>query len=261
MGELLRPPPPRTWRERLAARTAAVSPSRVASGAGAVLLVAVTAWWLLRPGALPVEAGLPRAGAPSPTAAPTPPSAASGAPTPSPSSSPSRAAGDPAAGGTPAGGTPAGGLAAEELVVQAAGAVVRPGVYRLPGGARVRDLVDAAGGPMPEADLDRVALAARLTDGQRVLVPRRGDPAAGAPPPVAGDPAAGAAATDPVGPLDLNAASAGELDRLPGVGPATAAAIVAHRDRLGPFRSVDELTEVPGIGPAKLAALRDLVRV
>lgn len=236
MGELLRPPPPRTWRERLAARTAAVTPGRVATGAGAVLLVGVTSWWLLRPGRLPVEATLPRA---------TASTAATGS-------------GAPSSVAPPVG--PSSTVAAAPLVVQAAGAVVRPGVYRLPDGARVADLVDAAGGPAPDADLDRVALAARLVDGQRVAVPRQGEPADVAP--VAGAPGTAAApGSTPVGPVDLNRATAADLERLPGVGPATATAIVAYRDRQGPFRSVDDLTEVPGIGPAKLAALRDLVTV
>lgn len=227
MGELLRPPPPRSWRDRAASRLAAVTPARVASGAGAVLLVAVTAWWLLRPGRLPVEAALPRASTSLATSRPAAPATTAGAP-PAP------------------------------LVVQAAGAVARPGVYRLADGARVSDLVDAAGGPAADADLDRVALAAKLVDGQRVAVPRRGEPAV--PAEATGGPAApGATVAD--GPVDLNLATVVDLDRLPGVGPATAAAIVAYRERQGAFRSVDELTDVPGIGPSKLAALRDLVTV
>jgi competence protein ComEA len=231
MGELLRPPPPRSWRDRVAARLTVVTPARVASGAGAVLLVAVTAWWLLRPGRLPVEASLPRASTPVASAR-------------------SASSTSPAAASTT--------VPAAPLVVQAAGAVARPGVYRLPDGARVADLVDAAGGPAVDADLDRVALAARLVDGQRVAVPRRGEPTAAEP--SSGVPA-GAVTTVAAGPVDLNAATVDDLDRLPGVGPATAAAIVAYRERQGPFRSVDELTEVPGIGPSKLAALRDLVTV
>ena len=238
MGDLLRPPPPRSGRERLAARWAALSPARVASAAGAVLLVAVTAWWLLRPGRLPVEAALPRAGA--------------------------SAAGTTAGAARSAAGTgaiPTAGVAttaAPALVVQAAGAVAHPGVYRLGAGARVADLVQAAGGPTADGDVERVALAARLVDGQRVVVPRVGQALA------AGDaPSGGPAETTGAGagvPVDLNQATAADLDRLPGVGPATAAAIVAYRDKHGRFRSVDDLGEVPGIGPAKLAALRDLVR-
>lgn len=234
MGELLRPQPPRPWRERLAARLGAITVGRLASGAGAVLLVAVTAWWLLRPGRLPVEATLPRAVTTSAVRT------GSGAAT------------------TSAGGPPT--TSAAAIVVQAAGAVQHPGVYRLPAGARVADLVDAAGGPAGDADVDLVALAAKLIDGQRVAVPHRGDPVTAAPGPPGGD-TPGAASAVVAGPVDLNAATMQDLDRLPGVGPATAKAIVAYRDRHGRFTSVDELTEVPGIGPAKLDALRPLVTV
>ena len=244
MGDLLRPPPPRTWRSRLAARwgawCASMSPARLATGAGAVLLVAVTAWWLLRPGRLPVEASLPRAGASS-----TAPRGAG-----------ARASAAAAPGQAPGGATEGPPTTLGALVVQAAGAVVHPGVYRLADGARVADLVAAAGGPAADADVERVPLAARLADGQRVSVPRLGQPSD-----PAATPATGGAATGRVaGPIDLNAADVADLDTLPGVGPATAAAIVAYRDKHGRFRSVDDLGDVPGIGPAKLAALRDLVR-
>ena len=137
--------------------------------------------------------------------------------------------------------------------------MARPGVYRLDDGARVADLVAEAGGPTPEAHLDAVALASKLVDGQRVYVPRVGEvvPAA-----VGSDPAAvGPPAPSPASPLDLNTATAEQLDQLPSVGPATAAAIVAHRDRNGPFRSVEALLEVRGIGPVRLDELRPLVRV
>ena len=149
------------------------------------------------------------------------------------------------------------------LVVQAAGAVVRPGVYHLDAGSRVGDLVDQAGGVTPDADVDRVNLAAPLADGVRVWVPRRGE--SDPPSEVTG---AGSGGTDgtggsdaPAPPVDLNTASADELEALPGVGPATAAAILDYRRRNGPFKTIDELAEVRGIGDAKLAQLRDLVRV
>jgi competence protein ComEA len=144
-----------------------------------------------------------------------------------------------------------------ELVVHAAGAVAGPGVHHLPAGSRVADLLAAAGGATPDADLDRVNLAAPLVDGGQVWFPRVGEPSPAAP-------AGGALPATPsaeAGPVDLNTASADELDTLPGVGPATAAAIIEHREGHGPFRSVEELLEVPGIGEAKLAQLRDLVRV
>jgi competence protein ComEA len=147
------------------------------------------------------------------------------------------------------------------LVVHAAGAVAVPGVHRLPAGSRVEDLLAVAGGPAADADLDRVNLAAPVTDGQRVWIPRVGE---ATPPAVAtGSPAATGteAGGEPDGPIDLNTATAEQLDTLPGVGPATAAAIIEHRERHGPFRAVDDLLDVPGIGDAKLAQLRDLVTV
>jgi competence protein ComEA len=152
-------------------------------------------------------------------------------------------------------------LAPVEVVVQVAGAVAHPGVYRLAEGARVVDLVEAAGGALADADLQALALAGRLTDGQRVQVPRQGEVL---PPSVLGvaagaDSAGGASA--PVVPVDLNVATMAELDTLPGIGPTTAQAILTHRERNGPFRTVDDLADVQGIGPARLEALRELVRV
>lgn len=140
------------------------------------------------------------------------------------------------------------------VVVHVAGAVVAPGVQRLPAGARVIDAVDAAGGFRPDADPSRINLAAELVDGTQVYVPAVGE---AAPPSAAG---AGVGGVDD-GLVDLNTADVEALDTLPGIGPATAAAIVEHRERNGPFTSVDELLDVRGIGQAKLAQLRDLVRV
>ena len=169
---------------------------------------------------------------------------------------------DPAAAPTTAGAGGADPRRAEETVtVHAAGALVRPGVYVLPAEARVADAVAAAGGPSPEADLDQLNLATRLVDGDRVYVPRKGEAIAAPPGPSPGSPAGGATATTRAQVLDLNAATAAQLEALPGVGPSLAAAIVEHRTRHGRFRSVDDLVDVPGIGPAKLAALRPLVRV
>ena len=140
---------------------------------------------------------------------------------------------------------------AEPVVVHVAGAVLSPGVYSLPEGARVEDALDAAGGALEDADLDQLNLAAPLPDGVQIRVPIVGEvlPA----PPSLG-------LSSPMeGPIDINRATEGQLDELPGVGPATAAAIVAWRDEYGPFASTEGLLDVPGIGPAKLAALADLV--
>jgi competence protein ComEA len=144
---------------------------------------------------------------------------------------------------------------ASVFVVHVAGAVSAPGVYDVRGPARVIDAIDAAGGPAPEAELDSLNLAAPLVDGQRVYVPVVGEIVAPA--------SDGSALADPSasGPIDLNTTNAAELEQLPGVGPATATAIIEHRDEHGPFASVDDLTDVRGIGPAKLEAIRDLVRV
>ncbi|MFP4512858.1 MAG: ComEA family DNA-binding protein [Acidimicrobiales bacterium] len=150
-----------------------------------------------------------------------------------------------------------------EVMVHAAGAVSHPGVYVLGDDARVGDLLAAAGGPAAGADLDRVNLAAPLSDGTRVYVPEVGEDE---PPSVlAGSESPGAesggAGTDPGTLIDLNRATATELERLPGIGPATASSIIEHRERHGPFARVDDLLSVRGIGDAKLAALRDLVHV
>jgi competence protein ComEA len=147
----------------------------------------------------------------------------------------------------------------EMVVVHAAGAVRAPGLYRLAKGARVADVLEAAGGVTDDADLDRVNLAALAGDSQRVFIPRRGAPVPATPGDLSpsGDP--GGNGIGQTGPVDLNTASAQELDALPGVGPATAAAIVSHREERGPFTSVDDLLDVRGIGAAKLEGLRGLV--
>jgi competence protein ComEA len=139
------------------------------------------------------------------------------------------------------------------LVVHVAGAVRRPGVYRLRAGARVADAVERAGGARRRADLGAVNLAAELQDGRQVLVPLR---AKGG---IAASTAGGA--TAPGVPLDLNTATVEQLDELDGIGPATAQQIVAYREEHGGFGSVEELDQVPGIGETRLAALRDKVRV
>jgi len=147
---------------------------------------------------------------------------------------------------------------AAQLVVQAAGAVAAPGVYTLAATARVNDLIAAAGGLAPDADPDQVALAAPLTDGERIYVPRAGE----APPPSVGSPS-GSPTTGSTGrgPVDLNHASAADLESLPGIGPSLAQAIIDHREQHGPFRSVDDLADVRGIGPAKMEQVRSLVKV
>jgi competence protein ComEA len=139
------------------------------------------------------------------------------------------------------------------LVVDVAGAVRRAGLVRLPAGSRVADAVARAGGFSRKADRDGVNLAAPISDGQQVVVPARGAVVSGA---VAEDGSAGTAAAAPV---SLSAATAEQLDTLPGVGPVTAQKIVQYRTEHGAFHAVDELDAIPGIGPARIEQLRGLV--
>jgi competence protein ComEA len=143
------------------------------------------------------------------------------------------------------------------VLVHVAGAVSRPGVYRLHDGDRVKDAIARAGGARTGADVNAINLAAKVADGQQVVVPRRGAavPAAG------GAGAAGAGAGEaPQTPISLNSATAEQLDTLDGVGPATAQKILEYRREHGGFRSIDDLGEVPGIGPKRLDALRGKVQ-
>jgi competence protein ComEA len=126
-------------------------------------------------------------------------------------------------------------------------------VYRLAAGSRVFDAVRRAGGARRRADLSALNLASKLEDGRQVLVPLRG-----AAPAAAGGTAAAATESQP---LDLNTASAEQLDQLDGIGPGMAAAILKYREQHGGFGSVEELGEVPGIGEKRLASLREQVRV
>lgn len=142
------------------------------------------------------------------------------------------------------------------LIVHVGGAVRSPGVYRLAVGSRVVDALEAAGGPADDIDLDRINLASPIDDGQRVWMARRGEVAPSS------DSASEAGSTNQ-GPstVDLNTATIDQLDALPGIGPATARAIIERRRQVGRFRSVEDLLTVKGIGSAKLDALRDSVVV
>jgi competence protein ComEA len=142
-----------------------------------------------------------------------------------------------------------------EVVVHVAGAVARPGLYRLPEGSRVDDAVLLAGGAKPKAALDLVNLAAPVVDGQQVIVPLQGA-GGGTPPSSVGTAGEGDA---PGAKVRLNSATLEQLDELPGVGPVTAQQILDYREANGAFRSVDELDAVPGIGPARLEQIRPLV--
>jgi len=141
------------------------------------------------------------------------------------------------------------------VTVHVAGAVREPGVYRLPPRSRVVDAVRRAGGARPRADLGALNLAAKLEDGRQVVVPLR---APGGAPAAAGGTAT---ATGPAMPIDLNTATAEQLDELDGIGPGMAGTILDYRTEHGGFGSVEELGQVPGIGEKRLAALREKVRV
>ena len=135
-----------------------------------------------------------------------------------------------------------------DVVVDVTGAVRRPGVYRLPAGARVLDAVTRAGGPAGGALLEAINRAARLVDGQQVVVPRRA---------AAGSSMSGAYGTGPeTAPISLGSATVEQLDTIDGIGPVTAQKIVEFRDQHGGLGSVDQLDEVSGIGPATMESLR-----
>jgi competence protein ComEA len=133
-----------------------------------------------------------------------------------------------------------------DVVVDVTGAVARPGVYRLPAGARVTDAVARAGGASGGALLEAINLAARLADGQQVVVPKRGP---------AGTPLAAAVGGEE-GPISLGMATVEQLDTIEGIGPVTAQDIIDFRDEHGGLASVDQLDQVSGIGPATMESLR-----
>lgn len=146
-------------------------------------------------------------------------------------------------------------ISAGRVIVHVAGAVDAPGVVDLPLDSRVVDAIGAAGGPLAEADLDALNLARRLSDGERILVPRIGEAA-----PTGtghGKPGEPAAAEGGASCVDVRTADAAALEDLDGIGPRLAQRIIAFRDSSGPFESVDDLDAVPGIGPALLARIRE----
>jgi competence protein ComEA len=168
--------------------------------------------------------------------------------------------------------TPSAAASERPVVVSVVGLVGKPGLVTLDPGARIADALTAAGGPLDGADLLELNMARRLADGEQIVVgiaPAPGEPASmgssvstGQSPPPSSQAASppGEAAT-PAGPVDLNSATQEQLDTLPGIGPVTAAAIIAWRDANGRFSSVDQLADVDGIGPARLDKLRDRVHV
>ena len=139
------------------------------------------------------------------------------------------------------------------VIVDVAGAVRQPGVFEFVEGDRVIDAIERAGGPLPKADLGLLNLAAPLADGTQILVPKTGPAVAGVP--------GGTAPGTSSGLININSASATELEALSGIGEVLAATIVEYRDQNGPFASVEDLMDVSGIGPATLEEIRDQVTV
>ena len=199
-----------------------------------VLLAALVTWWLVRPSGVPLESVMPRATGSVSTVVPvTQPRT--------------------------------------DVVVHVAGGVKNPGVYTLSSTSRVVDAVNAAGGALSSADLESINLAQTLVDTEQVYVPFRAQrrtrvttaprlkPRTSTTLPNTGGSSEGKSGSVSDGRVNINTASATELDALPGVGPSTAQAIVAYRTKKGPFGKVEDLLNVPGIGPSKLATMRDKV--
>lgn len=245
------------WRERIYGRLAERfrgEPSRAGSLARSFLgyalamgFAAALVWRLFAATAPPVEDSIPLAAAP-----------------PVDSSTPVNAEARPVA-SSPVVTTMDGQSidAPQTVVVHVAGAVERPGLVSGFEGWRIDDVVRAAGGAMPNADLDRLNLAAVVHDGERIFVPIVGETEPSVINPTGGSGVTSAAGSSPSAPavVDVNTADLTELQTLPGVGPATAATIISHREEYGNFADVDALIAVRGIGPATLETLRDHVRV
>lgn len=235
---------PAEWKRLARHWVAYVGARRLLGGCVSALVVGIGGWVLVRPSATPVESRIPHVA----DVGVGPAVITSVAPV------------------------------APPMKVHVAGAVRKPGVYSMAPGSRVVDAVRAAGGPTDRADLERINLAQVVIDTEQVYVPvRRANaprvtvaprlrPVRNAVPVTTVVPAGQAGATLPQSPsgstrIDLNSATMTQLDSLPGVGPATARAIVTYRTRKGPFVKVEDLMNVPGIGPARFAALKDLVSV
>ena len=155
-----------------------------------------------------------------------------------------------------------------DFKVYITGAVETPGVYEVAEGSRLEDVVAAAGGATEDADLDAINLAARVGDGDHWILPKLGESAASD---IAGPATQSAGGLQPTngpqsaapaqGKINVNSASAAELEELPGIGEVRAGAIVAYREANGPFASIDAVMDVTGIGPATLEAIRELVEI
>ena len=200
---------------------------RLLSGVASTILLAAMAWFVLKPSPTPVELVLPQ----------TATSVVS-----------SRSIGT--------------------VHVHVAGAVKRPGVYVLPAQSRVVDAVTAAGGSLVGADLERINLAQTILDAEQIFIPRRVTtrPRVTVAPRLRPTPRTTSSslphgATSGSRMVNINSATASQLETLTGVGPATARAIISYRTTKGPFTKVEDLLNVAGIGPAKLSAMRNEISV
>lgn len=218
---------------RLRQWVAFIGPQRIVAGCCTAVLLGGIAWFVLKPSPVPIDAYVPRVTTVSATSTPMSP---------------------------------------EIITVHVAGAVNSPGVYRLPSSARVVDAVTSAGGALRSADLESINLAQTITDTEQIYIPikkvsrprvttaPRLRPQRTSPTTTLGT-SDGSTGSQPTRLINLNTATASELDSLTGVGPSTAKTIIAYRTKNGSFSKVEDLLNVPGIGPAKLAALRDQVTV
>lgn len=243
-------------RSRVRAALDWYGPARAFATAGSVLVVCIGAWWLLRAPSPPLENSLPFAAtgaAPIDSAAQV--SATLSLTTVSSFDAP------------------------VDITVHVVGAVVAPGVYTIASSSRVVDAVTAAGGPTPDADLSALNMALPLADADQVFVPARSRAGTSRPVPTTQlrrtnpthstvPQAMAVATTAPAqstassgGIVNINTADAPALETLPGVGPSTAKAIIAHRQANGPFASPDGLLDVKGIGDAKFSAMKPFVTV
>ena len=153
------------------------------------------------------------------------------------------------------------------IVIQIMGEVVKPGVYSMPDGSRVQDAVDAAGGLLADADTGSLNLAARLEDGQQVIISISGSALTTTPTPthspftILTTLTPLATSTLHVTLININTATVQQLDTLPGIGPVTAQSIVTYRLQNGPFQQIEDIMNVPGIGPATFDRIRTLITV
>jgi competence protein ComEA len=148
------------------------------------------------------------------------------------------------------------------ISVHVAGAVTQPGLYTLPVGARVEDALDAAGGALPQAELDALNLAAVVQDGERIWVPEKfTEPTASLQPPTNSQRSPPIPLNTPTGLVNLNTATQSELESLPDIGPVTAAAIITYRQQHGPFTRLEDLDDVSGIGPTTFEKIKDLITI